>query len=169
MGEQRPPGEGGEPVFARVGRHGRYAYNLRNPVGRALAVGGAVIGVVAMTAVMRPGLFTGRDRWDAGELQEAVTAAGPALETSATAGPGIDDPKESLRAIVERAGDKYEGTVDLSGGQQREPGWYEGSFTVSADGTDAEFCVTLTGTGSGPLAFRYRWVTVTSAEGACEG
>ncbi|MFE5210683.1 hypothetical protein [Streptomyces sp. NPDC056600] len=94
---------------------------------------------------------------------------GSAREASATAWPGIDDPEESLRAIIERAGGKYEGTVDLSGGQQREPGWYEGSFTVSADGTDAEFCVTLTGTAGGRLSIRYRWVTVTSAEGACEG
>ncbi|GHG24641.1 hypothetical protein [Streptomyces hydrogenans] len=132
-----------EPVFVRSGwGSGRYVYNHRNPVGRAL--------IVLAPLIALGGLFGmwADSTWSEGEIRDAVRK-------------GVAD-LDGKRHYTSLAGDhgfliaeaiRESGIGPGYGVEMRKE--EDGGYTVSTEDTDAEYCVrvTLTPDKEPPVVF----------------
>lgn len=138
-----------EPIFVRS-RWGtsRYVYNPHNTIGRALIVGSLVSALGGMYLLTDPPAFLGGAKaWSADGLRTALTDASAEMADEARFGPGEATYEMLLRDRVAGHGPGAEEalTIDLASERPLSAayrgGVEEARYTVTADGTDAAFCL----------------------------
>ncbi|MFB6988183.1 hypothetical protein ACFC0C_31590 [Streptomyces sp. NPDC056178] len=150
----------------------RYVYNPGHPVGRALIVGSLLFGLGGMYLLYHPGLLNGADTWDAGELRSAVAAATTELSNDARFGPGTVNFEDILEADIAKHGhsSQHALTVVLASEPPEsaliDGGAEQADYTVTAEGTDAAFCVEVHAMKR-RLATGYESVAISVGDGAC--
>ncbi|GAA2569624.1 MULTISPECIES: hypothetical protein [Streptomyces] len=150
----------------------RYVYNPHSPVGRALIVGSLLLVVGGVYLIRHPDLLSSSDGWEGSELRSAVTDATAELSRESEFGPGGTAFEDVLEAAIARhgGGSKAAPTVSLAS-EPADSGLIDGGleqadYTVTADGTDASFCLDVTA-AKRKSARGYEFVSIGIDDDAC--
>ncbi|MGX4690339.1 hypothetical protein [Streptomyces sp. JNUCC 63] len=151
----------------------RYVYNPHNPVGRALIVGSLLLAFGGVYWLHRQGQNSDSGAWGRDELRSAVTEASAELSHEATFGPGSLLPFEYVLrdSIVAHGRGVQDGLSVTPASKQPKSALSNGSseqgdYTVTAEGTDAAFCVHVHAMKR-ETATRYDSVTISVTDGTC--
>ncbi|MDI9885048.1 hypothetical protein QMZ92_11745 [Streptomyces sp. HNM0645] len=153
-----------EPIFIR--KRGRFVYNPRNPVGRLLIVGGAVVVVGFMYHLFDDA------RWSEGEFRDAVREAAVRLEAEPQVLRGYLGYEERIEEAVKGTGQGPEHAVvrveavdepDAAGAGDADV------FEISTDDVGFPYCMRVSPPQPEPDALRLEKVriAVEVAEGPC--
>lgn len=135
-----------EPVFIRSWGTGRWAYNSKNPVGRAL-----IIGSLLIAAGLMYHFFDG-SQWSEGELRRAVHGAARALEDEPQTLSLYSDYEALIREAVDATGEgpehglvEVERVTDWSGPGDAAAGDASGTddFEISSDDVADAYCMRI--------------------------
>ncbi|MCC3774959.1 hypothetical protein [Streptomyces sp. UNOB3_S3] len=158
-------------VRSRLGPN-RYVYNPENPVGLALIVGSLLFAIGGMYLVHHPGLLSGSNTWDGGELRSAVNAATAELSSEAQFGPGVINYEDVLRSSIAKHGHSSQDALAVKLASEPpkpvlfEDGVEKADYTVTAEGTDTAFCLRVYAVKR-KLAMRYDALSISISDGAC--
>ncbi|MEU9126155.1 hypothetical protein AB0C96_41205 [Streptomyces sp. NPDC048506] len=151
----------------------RYVYNPHNPIGCALVVGSLLFAAGGMYLLKHdPGLLSGTEDWDGGQLRSAASAATVELSNDAEFGPGTINYPDILRAAIAKHGhgSKDALTVTLASETPESAVFYGGTekadYSVTAHGTDTAFCLGVRATMR-RQATHYDSVAISVGDGAC--
>ncbi|MCZ7461988.1 hypothetical protein [Streptomyces sp. WMMC940] len=152
-----------EPIFIRKGGH--FAYNPKNPVGRVLIVGSAVVVVGFMYHLFDDA------QWSEGEFRDAVRGAAVYLEAEPQVLRGHLGYEERIEEAVKGTGEGPEHTVVRVEPVDTSDEAADGAdlFEISTDDIGTPSCMRVSPPQSEPDALRLETVRVQVevAEGPC--